>query len=174
MRFPYLTAAPLLVTALLLSSEVFSHEKAARSSGERANHGCHAVQVEAVGSTSVSSNDTQRGRGRRSLDFSAREILDLRFDVELHPKDQPGLVQIDLYTPSGNLYETLKAELVPDDASTGRARHRSHGGPVLGATLPVAGSYITRRSLYGQWRVLVRLDGNESTCTRPTTFVLQP
>jgi hypothetical protein len=53
-------------------------------------------------------------------------------------------------------------------------RYRFRRARTVTADLPVAGTSITRRSLFGEWRAEVHLDGNERACTRPTTFTLEP
>lgn len=173
----------LLVTGMLLSAAAFSLEPP-RPSSEAQHRGCYAVRIEALGSTASPSTLSEgkaakakakaKARPRNGHRFSAREILDLRFDVLLRERDPSGLVEVALYTPSGHLYETLKAELVPDEAALGRASYRGRRARVVAATLPVAGSFITRRSIYGEWRAEVRLDGAGTACTRPTSFTLEP
>lgn len=170
-----------LLTGLLLSKAAFSLEPR-HDSGER-QKGCSAVHIEAVGTTSESTTgapaaSTKRGarseRARGRHRFAARDVLDLRFDVVLRGRDQSGLVEVALFTPSGHLYETLKTERDSDPGASTRASYQARRGRVVTATLPVAGTFITRRSLYGEWRAEIHLDGDEAACARPTTFVLEP
>jgi len=175
----FLRTAVVLVTGMCLAPAAFSLEPP-RSSPEAQHRGCYAVRIEALGSTSSPSTLSEgkapkaKARPRNGHRFSAREILDLRFDVLLRERDPSGLVEVALYTPSGHLYETLKAELDPDEAALGRPSYRGRRARVVAATLPVAGSYITRRSIYGEWRAEVRLDGAGTACTRHESFTLEP
>jgi hypothetical protein len=100
-------------------------------------------------------------------------VLDLSLSVWLPAKNEASVVEIRLYTPTGRLYEVLQARA---DASTiDGARYRGRRARVVSARLPVAGSHIVGRSLYGKWRAEVFLDGNEKSCTRrPKKFRLDP
>ena len=165
MSFP--RTAVLLLLGTILGSEAYSLEPPRSSSRDRRQNRCYAVGIEAIGASS-----TETSTRRRS--FSAREVLDLRFSVLLPANNQSGLVEIELYTPKGNLYETLHAQIDATDPSGGTATYRRRRARVVTARLPVAGSHITGRSLYGRWRAEVHLDGDERRCTRPTRFIIQP
>lgn len=146
----------------------------ATPSTRRANRNrCYAVRVEAISipATETSTDTGRRRRYRRR--FSAHEVLDLNLSVWLPAKNEASVVEIRLYTPTGRLYEVLQARA---DASTADgARYRGRRARVVSARLPVAGSHITSRSLYGKWRAEVFLDGNEKSCTRrPKKFSLDP
>ena len=146
--------------------------RGARAQGNR----CYAVRIEAISSPS---NETSTDRGRRRRyrrRFSAHEVLDLSLSVWLPAKNDASVIEIRLYTPTGRLYEVLQARA---DASTTPSkigtRYRGRRARVVSARLPVAGSHITGRSLYGKWRAEVFLDGNEKSCTRrPKNFSLDP
>jgi hypothetical protein len=143
-----------------------------RPSSTRQQDRCFAVQIEAVGSTSDEQTHGRRHRVRQR--FSARDVLDLRFRVLLPSQNQSGLIEVKLYTPKGKVYETLSADLDPDSSSEGMPRYRFRRARTVTADLPVAGTFITRRSLFGEWRAEVYLDGNERPCMRATTFTLEP
>ncbi len=163
--------AILLLLGTILGSEAYSLEPPLSSSRDRRRNRCYAVGIEAIGAPSTETS-TRRRRFRRR--FSAREVLDLRFSVLLPANNQSGLVEIELYTPKGNLYETLQAQVDLDDPSGGTARYRRRRARVVTARLPIAGSHITSRSLYGRWRAEVHLDGNDRRCRRPKSFIIGP
>ena len=163
--------AVLLLLGTILGSEAYSLEPPLSSSRDRRRNRCYAVRIEAIRAPSTETS-TRRRRFRRR--FSAREVLDLRFSVLLPANNQSGLVEIELYTPKGNLYETLQAQVDATDPSGGTARYRRRRARVVTARLPVAGSHISSRSLYGRWRAEVHLDGNETRCERPKTFIIGP
>ena len=164
------TAVLLLLLGTILGSEAYSFEPPVSSSRDRRRNRCYAIRIEAIRTPSTETSTRRRWRRR----FSAREVLDLRFSVLLPANNQSGLVEIELYTPKGNLYETLQAQVDPDDPSGGTARYRRRRARVVTARLPIAGSHITSRSLYGRWRAEVHLDGNDRRCRRPKRFIIEP
>jgi len=87
-----------------------------------------------------------------SGNFSVSTIRDLSLDVEW--KNVPAgthTQQIALVQPNGVVYQTVShAFSVPDGTI---------GSPALNDVIPVAGTFITQRSLTGQWSVEVSLDG---------------
>ena len=165
--------AVLLLLGTILGSEAYSLEPPLSSSRDRGRNRCYAVRIEAIGAPSTETS-TRRRRRRFRRRFSAQEVLDLRFSVLLPANNQSGLVEIEIYTPKGNLYETLQAQVDPDDPSGGTARYRRRRARVVSARLPIAGSHITSRSLFGRWRAEVHLDGNDRRCRRPKRFIIRP
>ncbi len=158
----------LFLLGTILGSGASAFASALSSPGDRrAQRQCYAVRVEAIQNPSAESGPRRRYKDR----FSAEDVLDLRFVVMLSANSQAGLVEIRLYTPSGRLYDVLKAETEPD--ASGRGRYRRRRGRVVAAQLPVAGSHITGRSLYGKWEAVVHLDGNDEHCTR-ARFTIDP
>lgn len=154
----YLRAATIL-PLVILAMEV--------EAADRTNNRCF-VGFEPIASSSRDA-PPQRRFWRR---FSAQEMLDLRVDVWFRATNHSGLVEIKLYTPAGRLYEVLHAKAGPDDARPIAHRRRL---PILSARLPVAGSHITSRSLYGTWTAEVFLDGSDEPCTRrPRRFFIEP
>jgi hypothetical protein len=109
---------------------------------------------------------------RRSLSFSARQILDLEFLVALPSTGLSAGKQIELrlFTPRGHLYQTLSMPSAdPEPSSRRRPRYRT-----VTATLPVAGTTIVNNSLYGAWRAEAYVEGESSPCARPRVFEIQP
>ncbi len=161
------TAIILLVLTVTAGSQALATQRTRRARATRIR--CYAVRVEAI--SNPSTETTNRRRYRRG--FSAQEVLDLRLSVWLPEKDEASLVEIRLYTPTGRLYEVLQARA--DASTTDGGRYRRRRARVVSARLPVAGSHITSRSLYGKWRAEVFLDENEKSCTRrPKKFTINP
>jgi hypothetical protein len=147
---------------------------------------------------SVTSPQLQRTPLERPI--RATKILELELHAQF-PRSLVGdhVMEFDLYTPNGHLYQTLTVPFTgvrrlsarvrpvegyprpllerqmrairedgtdPDRRETGASRCE------VTARLPVAGTWIVTNSLYGRWRVDVRLDGGAPSGS--THFVLAP
>jgi len=122
----------------------------------------------------------QREEIRKGRFYSAATTLDLELGVVVRrsvPSD--AWVELRLLTPEGHLYQTLRvAASSPAEAKSARAAGKpasSREGrsaratpPALTAAVPVAGTAIVNHSLYGQWTVEPRLDGQP--CGAPVRF----
>jgi hypothetical protein len=107
---------------------------------------------------------------RRSLEFSAREVLDLEFFVLMPRSSSSGKrIELKLFTPRGHLYQTLSMSARDASPSTRRRRIEAQG-----ASLPVAGTTIVNNSLYGQWRAEAYVEGESSPCAKPRSFEIAP
>lgn len=87
-----------------------------------------------------------------SGNFSVTTIRDLSLDVEW--KNVPAgthTQQVALVQPNGVVYQTVSHAFAVPDGTV--------GSPALNDVIPVAGTFITQRSLTGQWSVEVSLDG---------------
>ena len=71
-----------------------------------------------------------------------------------------------MYTPTGNLYQELKA---PYDRDARADRNAPHSRRVK-IKLPVGGTSISTSSLYGLWRVEPHLDDELTPCGVGTQF----
>ena len=97
-------------------------------------------------------------------------------------------LELKLHTPRGYLYQVLTVPFA-GGKSGGVERRRVPGNPRLlverelriagpgtyrvSARLPVAGTWITTNSLYGEWRVEAHIDGAASPSGRKR-FTIQP
>ena len=84
--------------------------------------------------------------------FSVTTIRDLNLDVEW--QNVPAgthTQQIALVQPNGVVYQTVSHGFAVPDGTI--------GSPALTDVIPVAGTFITQRSLTGQWSVEISLDG---------------
>jgi hypothetical protein len=84
--------------------------------------------------------------------FSVTTIRDLSLDVEW--QNVPAgthTQQIALVQPNGVVYQTVSHGFAVPDGTL--------GSPALNDVIPVAGTFITQRSLTGQWSVEISLDG---------------
>ncbi len=84
--------------------------------------------------------------------FSVGTIRDLSLDVEW--QNVPAGThsqQIALIQPNGVVYQTVSHGFAVPDGTA--------GSPALNDVIPVAGTFITQRSLTGQWSVEISLDG---------------
>jgi hypothetical protein len=78
----------------------------------------------------------------------------------------------DVFNPRGQRYQVLLgSDYVNGQAPQGGAQ--TPGQPVQ-ATLAVAGSSIEWTSMYGVWRVVPRLEGQDKPCGRAQAFTIRP
>jgi hypothetical protein len=122
----------------------------------------------------VSSPEAARTR-RRKPKFSAAEIMDIQFKtlVSRRLTGQHSL-ELKVYTPKGNLYQSMTFQFDADAPIPEGARRRSRRFQEVKAILPVAGTSIVTSSMYGIWRVEAFLDGANQRCSRPRKFVIDP
>jgi hypothetical protein len=123
--------------------------------------------------------------------FRASKILDIEVGA-LFPRRLAGphVAEFKLYTPTGNLYQTLTVPFTGDPGNPrrpGTRRVRGYPRPLqvqemrlaggqgyfVTGRLPVAGTWITTNSLYGGWRVDVHIDGDRQPAGR-AGFRIQP
>ena len=100
---------------------------------------------------------TQNGHERRGSHFTAARVRVLKIKVEWQTLVGAHTQQLELITPDGSIYQRFTA---PVESVTGRAWVETR--------VPVAGSWITRHSLEGQWEVKVYLDEAVTPVTTAT------
>ena len=83
-------------------------------------------------------------------------------------------LEFKIYTPKGNLYQSMTLQFDADAPIPEGARRRSRRFQDVNAVLPVAGTSIVTSSMYGTWTVEAFLDGDERRCSRPRRFLIQP
>lgn len=167
-------SASLAVLVLTLGGSAEAKQKPGKK-GRESETRCLEVRV-----TSPQSQERRR-TGR----FSATEILDLRVEVRLPRQiESSQQVVVKLFTPDGHLYQDLPLTTVQGelgDTSATTRRHRARGGssePLKKASgtastlFPVAGTSIVTSSLYGRWTATVHVEGTETSCSRPVSFVI--
>jgi hypothetical protein len=114
--------------------------------------------------------------------FSASSTLDLQFRVTLRRNVASGSrVELDVLTPQGHLYQRLRAvAALPPPAEPAprapmaEARPPAPPAPQAVATLLVAGTAIVNHSLYGEWRVEPRIEGDPRPCAPASRFWITP
>ena len=85
--------------------------------------------------------------------FEVSKVRDLFVFVAWRGVQGQHTETMEFVLPNGNLYQRLEVSFDTATAPT------SQGDPVAVATLLVAGTFITQRSLLGTWTVRVLLDG---------------
>ncbi len=122
----------------------------------------------------VSSPEAARTR-RRKPRFSAAEIMDIQLKTLVSRKltGQHSL-EFKIYTPKGNLYQSMTLQFDADAPIPEGARRRARRFQEVSAVLPVAGTSIVTSSMYGTWKVEAFLDGANRSCSRPRKFVINP
>ena len=98
------------------------------------------------------------GRHRRGHRFTADDLRELRIKVRWGRVGEPTAQRIELFTPSGHLYQAFAAEV--DEA-------------IMETSVPVGGTLITQYGLYGEWCLELYVEGVGSPVARKT-FALVP
>lgn len=111
---------------------------------------------------------TARGSSRT---WAARRLVSLDFQASLRAAETPARVELHVLAPGGHLYQKLST--TPREPSPPRPLSRK-APPVVTARLPVAGTQITQRGLYGQWSVVPYLEGRLEPCGPNASFTLGP
>lgn len=119
--------------------------------------------------------DAPATRRQGEVTFSARGISDLRFDVWLLESRSSEPAEVRVYAPGDRLYKVLRVSAVPSAVSSQSNRLLSRRGlSVLSAPMPLVGTHVTSRSLYGEWRVEGWFVGDDAPCSHPVEFFLEP
>ena len=141
------------------------------------------VERPVIGATvpgrSCSSVDVQpipRASHRASRAWTARRVVDLEIRTSLRKARGSRPVELRVLTPGGQLYQTLTAAAAMPAPADSESPSRGRTGPGRVATvrLPVAGTHITQRGLYGRWSVVPYLEGDLEPCGPPALFTLVP
>lgn len=111
---------------------------------------------------------------RREPVFSARAAGDLRFDLWVRASQSSEPSEIRIYTPNRELFKVLRADASQTPSGRLAERLSRRGLSVLSARLPLVGTHVTRRALYGTWRAEASFVDSDADCTRPLDFDLQP
>ena len=153
----------LLALVLAASSSAASDDNQGRA-GDRERVSC-SVNVHAL--------DAQ-GESRSARRVSAAVAPAVIFSGKTSRKDDdaPPLL-FDVFNPRGQRYQVLVA--------TERVEVRERGGHriervsrIRQASMAVAGSSIAWTSMYGQWRVEPRIEGDSRRCGQPEYFTIRP
>jgi hypothetical protein len=103
--------------------------------------------------------------------WAARRLVSLEFQASLRAAETPARVELHVLTPGGHLYQKLSTS--PREPPPWRPRRR-RTPPAVTARLPVAGTQITQRGLYGRWSVVPYLEGSLEPCGPNASFALGP
>ena len=108
--------------------------------------------------------------------WTARRLVDLEIRTSFRSARGSRPVELRVLTPGGHLYQTLTAATaIPAPAGSGSpSRARTVPGRVTTVRLPVAGTHITQRGLYGRWSVVPYLEGDVEPCGPAASFTLVP
>jgi hypothetical protein len=103
--------------------------------------------------------------------WSARRLPGLDIEMSLRAGVRARRVELHVLTPGGHLYQKLVAVTRPAEPPS-----RGRPGPLRVATahLPVAGTQITQRGLYGRWSLVPYLEGDLEPCGQRVSFTLAP
>jgi hypothetical protein len=139
---------------------------------------CVAVELRPVLAHPTQVVSTPRSR------FSAVATLDLQFRATLRRDVAPGSrLEFRVFTPQGHLYQRLPAVAAlptpppakPEPwALMAEARPPGPPAPQAVATLLVAGTAIVNHSLYGEWLVEPRIEGDPRPCAPASRFWITP
>ena len=152
-----------LLGLLVLAAAPMAADQPA-SDASRGTGQCQAVRAVPV----------SRTRLDRSGTWSARQVMDLRFETRLRPGTEATEVEFRVYAPGGHLYRTLKVPVSVDVPENRGDLKRRRPPDDAHASMPVSGSGIVRNGLYGTWKVAPHLVGDARPCGRPFSFDLAP
>jgi len=117
-------------------------------------------------------DEAGRAHPARQVSVSVVPVVVFRGTVARQEEDAPPLV-FDVFNPRGQRYQVLLATpLVVTRERDGVGFERT--SRTREARLAVAGSSIAWTSMYGQWRVEPRLEGESRACGRPEFFTIRP
>ncbi len=112
---------------------------------------------------------------RKKPKFSAAEIMDIQLQALVSRKlTGHHSLEFKIYTPKGNLYQSMTLQFDADAPIAEGTPRRSRGFQEVNTVLPVAGTSIVTNSIYGTWKVEAFLDGDDQRCSRARKFVIQP
>jgi hypothetical protein len=127
--------------------------------------------------------------------FSATKVTDIEFAIVFSQAvaaqfTSAHVVEFRVYTPQGNLYESISIPITNNPARAGE-KHRIAGYPDLipvqvltsinhgggrgmyaKVTLPVAGTPIIANSLYGTWKAEAVVEDEIAPCSLPAQFTI--
>lgn len=105
--------------------------------------------------------------------WTASRVVDLEIRAGVRSAKGSTRVELHVLSPGGHLYQTLTATRA---SAAGRSLPGVVVAPgsVVAARLPVAGTHITQRGLYGRWSVVPYLEGDLEPCGPPASFTLVP
>jgi len=152
------------MTELLLALVLGAPVVAQRDAGGFSAAGACSVRVLVVdGRGRLVSTRRASGSGTPAVVFHGRAG-----DVA---EGDPPLV-FDVFNPRGQRYQVLLGTASASAAAV-------QGGPArldqpVQATMAVAGSSIALTSMYGRWRVVPRLEGQDRPCGRGQAFTIAP
>jgi hypothetical protein len=95
----------------------------------------------------------------RRMIWRARDAVDLELRTRVGAPREARRIEFRVYTPAGHLYETFSASIMRGSAA---------------ARLPVSGTAITQRGLYGRWSVVPHFEGDLLPCGQARSFGLTP
>jgi hypothetical protein len=98
---------------------------------------------------------------KQQTQFAAADLRDLHLDVDYLQVSGAHRQRIELFAPDGTLYQRRFRDVTVTE------------GQPVNTRVPVGGTWITEHSLFGNWRVVVYLDTNQ-TPIASGAFALNP
>lgn len=98
---------------------------------------------------------------KQQTQFAAADLRDLHLDVDYLQVSGSHRQRIELFAPDGSLYQRRFRDVTVTE------------GQPISTRVPVGGTWITEHSLFGNWRVAVYLDTNQ-TPIASGAFALNP
>lgn len=186
------------IAAILLIAAVTPSHAAPKK-----DRSCLSVSVgsmQSLGPGNGNGNGNAYGLAEREFEsgvtqFSATKVTDVEFAIIFSPTiaaqfTNTHVVEFRVYTPQGNLYESISIPITSNPARAGE-KHRVAGYPDLipvqvltsiahgngkgmyaKVTLPVAGTPIVANSLYGTWRAEAVVEDELAPCSTPAQFTI--
>ncbi|MHB0970749.1 MAG: hypothetical protein ACYC7A_03385 [Thermoanaerobaculia bacterium] len=152
--------------------------------------------AEPGGCVGIVAGSNQKNDGAFASAFSATEIVDIDLSVIMNPGmakqlSRDHILELRIFNPRGDLYQSTSVPVTADPTRAGEAVVPGYPRPMkkkvlsevrynnakhyrATVRLPVAGTIITRNSLYGRWTSEAVLDGEVLKCSKPAEFVIGP
>jgi hypothetical protein len=187
-----------LTIAIAAAALVAAAVPADAASKLKADKSCLSVSVgskQSLGKGNGNSSDDEKEFESGVTQFSATQVTDIEFAIVFSSTvaaqfTNAHVVEFRVYTPQGNLYETISIPITNNPARAGE-KHRIAGYPDLvplqvltsinhgggrgmyaKVTLPVAGTPIVSNSLYGTWKAEAIVEDEIAPCSLPAQFTI--
>jgi hypothetical protein len=189
-----------LTIAIAAAALVAAAVPADAASKPKADKSCLSVSVGSrqspgKGNGNGNASDDEKEFESGVTQFSATQVTDIEFAIVFSQTvaaqfTNAQVVEFRVYTPQGNLYETISIPITNNPARAGE-KHRIAGYPDLipvqvltsinhgggrgmfaKVTLPVAGTPIISNSLYGTWKAEAVVEDEIAPCSLPAQFTI--
>jgi len=149
--------------------------------------GCADVQRIVLTSRDILQSPVDQPARFMAKRFSAAETLNVYVNIIFRPARDLRVVSLEFITPQGRRYETQTVPVAFDDQAPRKIELEGYRFPVpsrravppppgiddllnrvVSVPFAVGGTYISKNSLYGRWKINVYEEGQQSPCLTHT------